>query len=199
MNSDPNSAQHSALQQVGRVHSAYALCALSRAHYSLSLRVGHLSLRARHLSLRSGCVRVATPPITWPCRDTSPMSRHQDPPPCPSSVATPIFGRNPKRPTHVATPISPNSVATSKRCRETTSAHSGAFRSRHHKLHRYNLVAPFCRDTKDCVATDLSSHASFVSRHRVSCPMLRHQKVCRGPTSAPYSFRVTMPQQLPLS
>ena len=70
---------------------------------------------------------------------------------------------------HVVTPISPNSVATSKWCRDITSTHSGSFRSRHQKLLRDTPTAPICRDTKDFVVTDLSSHAAFMSRRQRPC------------------------------
>ena len=96
---------------------------------------------------------------TWPCRralDTHAClaGRNTKGRPCPGLVTTPISGRDPKE---------------ARPCRDTTSAHSGAFRSRRQKLRRDTPVAPLYRNAKDCDAIDLSSHAVFVLRRQRPC------------------------------
>ena len=126
MNSDPNSAQHSALQSVGRVHitRAVALCHARWAHD-----------RALSVSCRT----------QWACacRDTAHRPGPVVTPSSPNHFATPKLCRDTKQAklcrnikNYVATPKRPNRVATSK------------------AMSRHQLSKP-CHDTKNCVVTQL--------------------------------------------
>ena len=169
---DPNNAQHNALHQVGHVHNACAL----RAHCAQVARSLRVVARVAELwecnvTAHWACAKSQHP-------NSQLMSRH------------PESGRDPKRPTYVAIPIPPNNVATSKRCRDTTLAHNGAFRSRHYKLCRDTPVTPLCRDTKT-VPLQTSAHTQLSCRDakgRVvtpkQMPLSRHEKSCHDPEPA---------------
>ena len=85
---------------------------------------------------------------------------------------------------HVATPISPNSIATSKWCHDTTSDHSGAFWSRH-QSHVTTLGTPAMprldRDTKSVSQHQLvlaCGNKNFWSQPSKGQPMSQHQESC---------------------
>ena len=140
-----NSAQHSALQQGGRVHSERNLRALLRA------------LRA--------CCRVVVrlvPTFAWPVATPSAVSQHQGPCRDTSPPAMPRPGPDTKSRSR-----SLGSQALSHHhmpCRDTTLAHSGAFRSQHQKPcrdTRFGHHASFVlRHPNDCPRHDLKNHVS---------------------------------------
>ena len=169
-----NSARHSALSQVGRVHSARTLRSLSQAPRKQASTVTRawrcVAARCRACWARARCApnRDTTQPSNFR-RDPKPKSRHQ--------TAT-------KQPNLVTTPKLCRDTPTTKLCHDNKTRsrhHFSPTMSRHQKVCHDTEVPGPCCDTKNCAAIDPMATNSF----RVMTPqqllLSRREKSCHDP------------------